>query len=174
MSVHMFIYPSTCYFRVVIFLPMIFSVYTKQIPPGVEIRWSLPGSYSALWFHKSLNLKHLISCCLSCLYSTSYLEAEASIFCLNRFPADFVLSQEKLPISLDCPSVVFISRCFSRKSQYEYENHIVELPFSQTVSRHLNRPHFSTSEQVLVYFSKVSLLSLVSWSRTSYSGPKRK
>lgn len=31
-----------------------------------------------------------ISCCLSCLYSTSYLEAEASMFCLNKFPTDFV------------------------------------------------------------------------------------
>lgn len=164
-----------------VFLPMIFSVYTKQIPRLVEIGWSLHGSYSPLWFHKSLNLKQynfyliesLISCCLSCLYSTTYLEAEASVFHLNQFPVDFV----SVRTSCLLLRTVLLWCSFPGASVEETGVNMMTTSagFSpQVMSCHPERLHCGAAGQLLASFMKGSLLPLVSWYNASYSGPKQK
>lgn len=160
---------------------MIFSFYTKQIPRLVEIGWSLHGSYSPLWFHKSLNLKlqflfdWIFNFLLSVLSLLNNLSGSRSLsISLEPISSWFCFSQDKQPTSPDCPSVVFISRCFSRRTWCEYDDHIGGLPSPQVMSCHPERLHCSATGQLLASFMKGSLLPLVSWSNASYSGPKQK
>lgn len=147
---------------------MIFSVYTKQIPPDVEIRWPLHGYYNLLWFHKYLNLKQYIfiwifNFLLSVLSLFTQLNLEeASKFVWTNFQLILLAVQKSGLFYLDCPFMV--SKCSSRKSLWVWASLFW---FYQVVWTRYTSVILSSC---FVCISTVSLLSLVNWSNKATQG----
>lgn len=174
--VHTFTYPSTCCYSLVVFFCLWFSVSILSKFPQL---WKSDGLPS--WFLQSslvsqisefktiqFLFESLISCCLSCLYLTSYLEAEASMFCLNKFPTDFISVKK---------SCLFIWTVLPWCS---FPDASVEKASMSMIITSLSFPFlrwYQSSEQAtlqclwvaaLCILVKVSLLLLLSWSSASY------